>query len=175
MEASMPATPPVDMMNTLAGLAPTSPLAAVRALRPDVVRHSQGSYDHLLAAPTTPGLSLIERTLVALRVAVLTKSAPLLAHYQQRLAELGAAPATVTAVVEPTLTGTLDQRTVAMMRHVDLLTQAPGQATPDDLQKLQASGLRGPEIVTLAQLIAFLSFQVRVLPVLSLLAEGEAA
>lgn len=174
-EVSTPAAATVDMMNQLAGLSPTSAMAAVRALRPDVVRHSQGSYATLLAPPTATGLTLIERAQVALRVAVLTNSPTLVAHYRQQLTELGASSASIAALEQPDTVGMLDQRTSAIMRHVDLLTHAPGQATPHDLQHLQENGLSGPEIVTLSQLIAFLSFQVRVLPVLSLLVEGEAA
>ena len=173
-EGSTPAAATVDMMNQIAGLSPTAATAAVRALRPDVVRHSQGSYATLLAPPTVTGLTRIERAQVALRVAVLTDSPTLVAHYRQQLTELGASSASIAALEHPDTVGTLDQRTSAIMGHVDLLTHAPGQATPHDLQRLQAAGLSGPEIVTLAQLIAFLSFQVRVLPVLSLLAEGEA-
>lgn len=172
-EVSTPAVAPGDMMNQLAGLAPTSALAAVRALRPDVVRHSQGSYDTLIAPPAATGLTLVERALVALRVAVLTESQTLVAHYHQRLVALGVSASMLGAVTERDGTTVPDLRTAAIIRHVDLLTSAPGQATPADLQQLQAAGLSGPEIVTLSQLIAFLSFQVRVLPVLSLLGEGE--
>ena len=172
-EVSTPAVAPGDMMNQLAGLAPTSALAAVRALRPDVVRHSQGSYDTLLAPPTATGLTLVERALVALRVAVLTDSQSLITYYQQRLDELGVSASMLAAVTARDGTNASELRTAAIIRHVDLLTSAPGQATPAALQQLQAAGLSGPEIVTLSQLIAFLSFQVRVLPVLSLLGEGE--
>lgn len=173
-EVNTPVATTVDMMNQLAGLAPTSALAAVRALRPDVVRHSQGSYDTLIAPPVATGLTLVERALVALRVAVLTDSQPLITHYQQRLGELGVSASMLATVTERAGTTAHDLRTAAIIRHVDLLTRAPGQATPAALQQLQAAGLSGPEIVTLSQLIAFLSFQVRVLPVLSLLGEGEA-
>jgi len=174
-EVSTPAAATVDMMNQLAGLSPTSATAAMRALRPDVVRHSQGSYDTLVAPATATGLTLVERAQVALRVAVQTDSLPLIAHYRQRLTELGAPEESMVALEQRASVGMLDQRTSAIMRHVDLLTQTPGQATPSDLNQLQTSGLSGAEIVTLAQLIAFLSFQVRVLPVLCVLGEGEAA
>lgn len=173
-EVSRSAAATVDMMNQLAGLSPTSAMAAVRALRPDVVRHSQGSYEALLAPPTVTGLTLIERAQVALRVARLADSAPLAAHYRQRLTELGASSESIAALEQHDGVDALDQRTGAIMRHVDLLTHAPGQATPHALQHLQENGLSGPEIVTLSQLIAFLNFQVRVLPVLALLAQGEA-
>ncbi|MEZ4733877.1 MAG: CMD domain protein [Caldilineaceae bacterium] len=165
----------VDIMNQLAGLAPESPVVAVRALRPPVVNHTQGSYDTLLAPQNASGLTLVERAQVALRVAVLTDSPTLIDHYRQRLVALGAASESIAALAQKDKAVVLDQRTTAIMHHVDLLTHTPGAATPAALATLQERGLRGPEIVTLSQLIAFLSFQVRVLPVLSLLAEEEAA
>ncbi|MBX3013011.1 MAG: CMD domain protein [Caldilineaceae bacterium] len=165
----------MDLINQLAGLPADSALAKLRDLRPDVVQHTQGSYDSLLEPVEENGLTRIERALVALRVAVLTASQPLTDHYHQRLDELGAAPPLITAVRAPTLViATLDARTVAILRHVDLITQSPGEATPAALQELQAAGLSVAAIVTLSQLIAFLSFQVRTLAVVSLLAKEAA-
>jgi CMD domain protein len=161
----------VDLMNQLVGLPPDSPLASVRALRPDVVRHTQGSYDKLFAPAELSDLTAVERGLVALRVAALNANATLLAHYQQQLAALGVTPAQVAVFEERDQSVTLDPRMAAMMRHVDLVTHTPGAATPADLTALQASGLSATAIVTLSQLIAFLSFQVRTLAVLTLLAE----
>lgn len=163
-----------DLMNQLAGLHPTSKIAAVRALRPDVVRHTQGSYDTLLAPKEAVGLTRMERTQVALRVAYLNASPTLLMHYRQQLTDLGATAESIAAIEQPGEVVGLDTRTAAILHHVDLLTHSPGAATPADLSALQTSGLSGPAIVTLSQLIAFLSFQVRVLPVVVLLAEGEA-
>lgn len=160
-----------DLMNQLAGLSPTSPLASVRALRPDVVRHTQGSYDKLFT-PTDPSdLTAVERGQVALRVAALNASPMLLSHYRQQLAELGVTPEQMALLEQSDRSVTLDPRTTAMMRHVDLVTRTPGAATPADLTALQAGGLSVTAIVTLSQLIAFLSFQVRTLMVLTLLAE----
>ena len=144
----------LDLMNQLAGLPPDSPLASVRALRPDVVRHTQGSYDKLFAPAELSDLTAVERGLVALRVAALNANATLLAHYRQQLAALG-----------------ITEGQMTMMRHVDLVTHTPGAATPADLTALQASGLSATAIVTLSQLIAFLSFQVRTLAVLTVLTE----
>jgi uncharacterized protein YciW len=54
---------------------------------------------------------------------------------------------------------------------VDRLTQEPRAADEGDIQALQAAGLGARDIVTIAQLIAFLSFQVRLLAGLRVLAE----
>jgi len=59
-----------------------------------------------------------------------------------------------------------------VLEHVDRLTKEPRVATPEDLMGLKAQGLSDAAIVTISQLIAFLSFQVRALVGLQLLAEG---
>jgi CMD domain protein len=161
----------VDLMNQLAGLQPGSALAGVRALRPDVVRHTQGSYEKLFAAAEASDLTAIERGQVALRVAALNASPALIAHYRQQLAALGVVPEQMAALEQRDENVSLDPRTTAIMRHVDLVTHAPGTATQADLLALQAGGLSVTAIVTLAQLIAFLSFQVRTLAVLTVLTE----
>ena len=56
-----------------------------------------------------------------------------------------------------------------MLAHVDLLVIRPAAATPAHLTALQTAGLSGPEIVTVSQIIAFTSYQVRVFVALSLL------
>lgn len=160
-----------DLMNQLAGLQPASMLAGVRALRPDVVRHTQGSYDKLFAPADAADLTAVERAQVALRVAALNASSTLLAHYRRQLVELGVTPEQMTLLEQSEQSVKLDPRTTAIMRHVDLITRTPGAATPADLTALGAAGLSVTAIVTLSQLIAFLSFQVRTLAVLSVLAE----
>jgi len=161
----------LDVMNQLAGLPPDSALAAVRALRPEVVRHTQGSYEKLFTPAAMSDLTAVERGLVALRVAALNANPILLAHYRQQLADLGVAAEQRVIFEQSDQSVTLDPRTTAMMRHVDLVTRTPGAATPADLAALQAGGLSATAIVTLSQLIAFLSFQVRTLTVLTVLAE----
>lgn len=162
---------PLDLMNQLAGLAPDSPLAGVRALRPEVVRHTQASYEKLFTPADSSDLTAIERGLVALRVAALNAHSILLAHYRQQLAALGITPEQMTVFEQSDQNVILDPRTTAIMRHVDLVTRTPGAATPADLTTLQAAGLSVTAIVTLSQLIAFLSFQVRTLAVLAVLTE----
>lgn len=161
----------LDVMNQLAGLPPDSALAAVRALRPEVVRHTQGSYEKLFTPAVTSDLTAVDRGLVALRVAALNANPILLAHYRQQLADLGVAAERMAVFEQSDQSIALDARTTAIIRHVDLVTRTPGAATPADLAALQAAGLGETAIVTLSQLIAFLSFQVRTLTMLTILAE----
>jgi CMD domain protein len=169
MDSSDTAT--IDVMNQLAGLHPNAKIASVRALRPDVVRHTQGSYDTLLTPKATTGLTRIERAQAALRVAHLNGSPVLVAHYRQQLSDLGASADSIAAIEQEHQPSALDTRTAAILRHADLVTHTPGHATQVDLRELQSDGLSSEEIVTLSQLIAFLNYQVRVLAVVSLLGD----
>lgn len=161
-----------DVIDHLVGIAPDSPLHTVRSLRPDVVQHTQGSYTALLT-PVDPGdLSLVERAQAALRTAALTPSSTLVAHYRERLADLGESAATSDAIENFADSGALSPRLAAIMHHVALLTTEPKAATPAHLAKLQEQGLSVRAIVALSQLIAFVSYQARVVAALQLLGEA---
>ena len=162
---------PGDIIDSLVGIAADSPLQAVRALRSDVEQHTQGSYNTLLK-PAAPGdLSLIERAQAALRSAALTPSVTLIAHYRERLTQLGESAEAIDQIEKFTDSTAVAPRTAAILHHVDLLTTAPKTATPAHLQKLLQQELSVPAIVALSQLIAFVSYQARAIVALQLLQE----
>jgi CMD domain protein len=171
---SPPETPPVgsvDAIDHLAGIAPDSPLARLRAERPEIVRHAQGSFLTLLEPDDPAGLARAERELIALRVAVLTRTDALAAWHRQRLAALGVDAATIAAAEAGPDAPGLPTRAAALLRHTDRLTRELGRGTPEHIAALTAAGLGPREIVTASQLIGFLSFQVRALAGLRILAE----
>lgn len=163
-------TQSADIMDQLAGIAPGSALDMLRRQRPEVARYSQGSYDALFESGDQGGLSRAERELVALRIAVLTGNHTLAEHHRARLRALEADDAIIAADCDPNTLG-LAPRAAAILRHTDLVSAAPHAASQAAIRALQASGLTTSEIVTLAQLIAFVHYQVRVLAGLRLLAE----
>ena len=61
-------------------------------------------------------------------------------------------------------------RLAAMLRHVSLVATAPGSASAADLDALRDAGLTPCDIVTIAQIVAFVSYQVRVVAGLRALA-----
>jgi len=160
-----------DVLNYFAGLAPDSSLAQLRAQRPEVVRYAQGSYDALLDPDDPASVSLSERDMIALRVAVLTPSPAVAAWHRDRLRARGASDTTLAAIEQFPAGSALSPRVRVILRHTDRLTREPGAATPAHLAEMKAAGLSPRDIVTIAQLIALLSFQVRVLAGLRLLAE----
>ena len=160
-----------DPIDRLAGIAPGSPLARLRAQRPEVARHAAGSFLALLEPDDPGGVSRREREAIALRVAVLTPSPPIAERHRARLRALGADDAALVAIEQFPHGAALAPREAAILRHTDRLTLEPGAATPARIAELKAAGLGPRDIVTIAQLIAYLSFEARVLAGLRLLAE----
>ncbi len=160
-----------DVINRLAGLKADAPLAQVRAARPDVVRHAQGSYRALLEPDDLAGVSRHEREMIAYRAAALTPSPTLAAWHRDRLRDLGASDTALGAIERLPDGSGLSAREAAILRHTDRLAREPGVATPAHIAELKAAGLGPRDIVTISQLIALVSFQARVLVGLRLLAE----
>ena len=156
-----------DVIDTLLGIAPGSPIGKLRRERPDVVTHLQGSDDAIFSPADDGGLTRAERAAAAFRIAELLRDDVLVKHYRARLAALdpkGALLKTVDGHAELT-----DARWDAIVAHVDLVTRGPGMATRDDIDELMAAGLSSHAIVSLSQLISFVNFQARVLAGLRLL------
>ena len=78
----------VDIVDAAAGLAPGSPVAALRRQREAFVRHTQGSHDVLITPADPAGVSLVERAAAALRVASIERDTALIALYRDRLREI---------------------------------------------------------------------------------------
>lgn len=159
-----------DTLNTLLGIEDGSALAALRAQRPAATGHTQGSYDALFSGNSTSAVSSLERFATALRVAALHQEPALIDHYTARLRETpGCSEQLIADVVAGPDAGGLPVRLRAILAHADLLVIRPAAATPADLAALQAAGLGDAEVVTVSQLIAFVSYQVRVFYGLTLL------
>lgn len=161
-----------DVVDRLAGLQPGSATYDLRHQRKKVVAATQGSYDTLFD-PSLAGISLNERLLVALYACRLSGAATLAAHYRERLTNLPPAPAELTAVETDHPDQLPDGRLRAMLLFTRALTQRPVEGDQAALQSLPAVGISTPAVVVLAQLIAFISYQVRV--VASLKAMQDAA
>jgi uncharacterized protein YciW len=153
-----------DIVDIAAGLAPDSSVAVLRRQRDAFLRHTQGSHDVLIAPANPAGVSLAERAAAALRVASIERDRALITHYRARLHEIGADVAAIEAQNVPA-------RLAAILRHVSLVATAPGSATQADLEALRDAGFAPRDIVTIAQIVAFVSYQVRVVAGLRALAQ----
>jgi alkylhydroperoxidase domain protein len=117
----------------------------------------------LFVSEPVTGLSPEERLAAALRVAVLHEEQSVVDHYREALLGTGQGSAELAErITAGTPSEQLPARLSAILSHVDLLVLRPAAARPADLGALAAAGLSSPEIITLSEVIAFVSFQIRV-------------
>jgi uncharacterized protein YciW len=157
---------PVDVIAALAGAADNPAIAAAMAGRADLMAASQANERAVMAPEEAGGLSGEERRALGCRIAMLNGEAALAQHY---LAGLGPAGA---AMADPDAPSPADTRVAAMLRHVDLVTRRPREATRADIAALAAAGLATADIVRLSQVIAFVNYQLRVIVGLRLIAHS---
>jgi len=183
-----------DVIDTLAGIAPGSPLDAIRNQRLQARTHAQASYDSLFKPLTKADASRLERIAIASFVAGLHGQAEIAAFYGAALAEVGAPAACRDAIAAAVQAakgqgpygrypkgplsaedqpgpmfkigaaekGVLGARLAAAFEHTHMLVFHPRDAAPPYLQALVDAGWSTTGIVVISQLVAFLSYQIRV-------------
>lgn len=144
-----------DTINTLAVIAPGSDLAAAREVRDAATQNIIKSEKALFDGPS--GLSRQERLAIALQVAGWHHEEQLSAYYRTLLQKL---------------TPQSTPRLGAALAHAETLTFHPVKASAEGLNVLKSHGFNAEEIVTLSQIIAFVSFQSRLVRGLRLI-NGE--
>ncbi len=191
-----------DVIDTLADIAPGSPLDTARVRRTVARQQAQASYLSLFAPASVGGVSAQERHAVACFVASLHGQAQAEAFYGAGLTEAGGSTALKAAIAlavaagktqgpygafpkgplsvedkpgliyraAPEVALTLGRRLVAAFEHTHMLVFHPRDAAAPSLQSLLDAGWSTTDVVTLSQLVAFLSFQIRVVAGLRVLA-----
>jgi uncharacterized protein YciW len=150
-----------DTLDRLLELVPGSQTYEIRHQRTKVVDATQASEDLLLGGPVE-GLSVSDRLLVALLACTLTPSQALKHEYANRLSALGVPDHTIQFVASAQLAQLEDPRLKQILIFTAALITDPIKADKQALLALQASGLTTPQITALSQLVAFVSYQVRV-------------
>ena len=197
----MPGTD-ADVIDALVGIAPGSPLDAIRARRPEARTHAQASY-RALFAPEVPGdVTAQERFAVGTFVTGLHGEAAIAAFYAAGLAASGASAAlreaVDAAIAEARAHGPYGSYPAGPLSREDTAgpvyrvgekpaacwvrasprpsstctcsSSTRATPTPAALQALLDAGWSTTDIVTLSQIAAFLSFQIRVVAGLRTLA-----
>lgn len=183
-----------DVIDTLAGLAPGSPLHAIRDQRPQARIHAQASYDSLFAPQSEADASRLERFAIACFVAGLHGRPETEAFYGAGLAGAGAPAGLKEAIaaavaaakgagpyghypkgplssedqsgpayrLDAATRTALGARLAAAFEHTHMLVFHPRDSAPAYLQSLIDAGWSTTGIVVISQLVAFLSYQIRV-------------
>jgi len=189
-----------DVIDSLVGIAPGSALDTMRARRPVARSNSQRSCEVLLTPADPGDVLLAERWAVAAYVAGLHGEEATAAHYAAGLAQhapalAGAVQAAIAetrthgpygsfpagplsaedsegpeARLSQTLAEALGPRLAAAFVHTHFLVFHPRDAAPERLRPLLDAGWTTTGIVTLSQLVSFLSYQIRVVAGLRALA-----
>jgi CMD domain protein len=186
-----------DVIDSLVGVTPGSKLDAIRAQRSEARKHAQASYTSLFEPRDLGGVSTDERHAIAAFVAGLHGEPKTDAYYAARLPDaLRAAIATEVAAARtkgpyghfpkgplsaedapgPTWKVSdagrtaLGPRLTAAFEHTHMLVFHPRDASAASLQSLLDAGWSTDDIVTVSQLVSFLSYQIRVVAGLGVLA-----
>lgn len=145
-----------DLLDQLANIPADSALASARQTREATTLHAQGSYQALFERDDGIAFSHAERFHLAALVAQWHQDPLLAEHYRSRLASSAALNDS--------------ERLSAATVHAQRLSFTPALAGAEHLHQLQQAGWSLDAIVTLSQLVAFVSFQSRLLRGLRLLA-----
>ncbi|WP_311223707.1 MULTISPECIES: peroxidase-related enzyme [unclassified Acidovorax] len=149
-----------DTIDQIAGLSPGSAAHAVRHQRGKVATATQGCEDALLGPDLPGGLTQAERLAVAHDIARVSGLPALAAHYRAALEPLRPTPA-LQALIETPDAAIADTRLQAIVHFARTLATQPAQSDQAALLALPAAGLSVPDTVLLAQLIGFVTYQLR--------------
>jgi alkylhydroperoxidase domain protein len=150
-----------NLLQQLGELPACGALTEARVWREAATRHTQGSYHALFEAIGDAPPVLSVRLQVAAEVAQLNANPRLTEHYRQQLQTLPG-PATEAS-----------PEIAAALNYAARVTLLPASATPAHLQALLDSGWSLPATVNLAQIVAYVNFESRLLTGLRLLAGHE--
>ncbi len=150
-----------DVIAEIVGIDPGSALAQVVAGRADIMALTQQTHDGALMPENPGGLSHAERAAFACRIAKINDDKDFETHFEAMMEKVGASDATA-RIADIWFDGGSDARLKALIRHVDLVAHAPKDATRRDIELLREAGIAEPDIVRLAELVAFVSYQIRV-------------
>jgi alkylhydroperoxidase domain protein len=150
-----------NLLQQLAESPITSALAEARIWREAATRHSQGSYQALFEAFGDAPPALVIRLQLAAEVAHLNGNLQLAKHYATQLE------------AHPSLSAEATPATAAALNYAARVTLQPASTTPTHLHALLDAGWSLPAVITLAQIVAYVNFESRLLIGLRLLAGHE--
>lgn len=153
----------VDLIDTLLDIDDNSTIYAARHFRDEVLVGTQESYDALFSEELSLPLNI--RFLVALYASTLSQAKELTTHYEAELRNISGTREALEAEVNGVLTDDLtlieDPIVRAVLEFTRTLILNPLASDKNALLALEASGISVADCIALAQLIAFLSYQIR--------------
>lgn len=164
----MAAVSEADVVVRLAEIERESSAGGALEGRADVMEMTHATHDAALTPADPGGLSHAERAALAVRVARLNRDEALASHYATLL-DAATPDDAVRLLADPAERRTGDARRDAIIAFTDLVTARPRDTRPDDVEALKSAGIGDADIVRLAELNAFLAYQVRLIAGLRLM------
>ncbi|HTV70370.1 MAG TPA: hypothetical protein VMF90_17720 [Rhizobiaceae bacterium] len=156
-----------DIVFRLAGIDPGSHLAEVVAKRADIFELTEKTHDAALTPAEPGGLSHGLRAAIACRIARLNGDQAFVDHFEGLL-DGARASSDERKLSDIGFKGS-DDRSRSLIRHADMVAANPRAATGADIEALRQAGVAEPDIVRLSELVAFVSYQIRVVAGLRLM------
>jgi uncharacterized protein YciW len=148
------------------GVAIGTPAGDAALTRVNVFELTQAAEDAVLAPVDTGAWPAETRAALAVRIAKLNRSETLVAQYGRR-------PGGDGPLADPANDGAAQNMGV-VVTFMDKVAALTREVSADDITSLQAAGVSDADIVRLAELNAFLAFQIRMVAGLSLI-KGDIA
>ena len=162
--------PPVttDVVYAILGVDESSPIASIRNQKPEQIEALQTYYQSIFEPESVSAeqFSVADRALVATRVASHTGSTAVADWYAKLAIESGAPEEHVRKVRDVESAWTDASWLGASIRRADRITLEPASAEAEHIAELAAAGLTPAAILSLSQVIAFVSYQVRFIAIL---------
>lgn len=138
---------------------------ALRQQKPELAEQLQAYYRAVFEPDDTSAaaLPLADRRAIAVRVASHTGSAAVADWYANLASDAGADPDTIARARDVARPWREETPLAAAIRHADMLTTRPIAAQASDIAALKAAGFTPAGIMSLSQVIAFVSYQVRLI------------
>lgn len=141
---------------------PASPaIAALRARRPEVQINTDASRALLFSDEIATSLTPADRYAVAAYAARLSGDPELEGHYLSRAGEAGLEHEIQMAVAVGDVEGLEDDRLRLVLNYARTLVETPKDGDKRWIEALAAAGLSPADIVALSQLVAFLTYEIR--------------
>jgi uncharacterized protein YciW len=150
-------------------------VAAIRRHKPELAAELR-AYDEAVFRPdpaSAAALPAADRFVLAVRVASHTHSRAVVDWYAHLAAEAGASTEVVDRARDVGAAWTDGSRLAAAIRHADKLTTRPATTGPEDVAALKTAGWSPAAIMALSQVVAFVSYQLRLIAALRALGENR--
>ena len=158
-------TTTIDVVNAILGVQPGDKIAELRDQKPVLAEELQTYYRAIFEpdATSSTAFPLIDRLLAAVRVASHTRSLAVANWYAQLAVAAGASSSEIERARDIARAWVDSSKLGAAIRHADLLTTNPSNARQSDLQALKNAGFTPAGILSLSQVVAFVSYQLRLI------------